>query len=83
MKKAIVQIATAILAHGDDADEALENAQQAYPDLTADDIVPLAGACAGETVCVDVTDACLEAGGDDWEIFDGVCMTYTEQDARL
>jgi hypothetical protein len=80
-KTAIVQISTAVLAYGDDADEALANAQQAYPDLTAEDILPLGQAQAGDCVCVPITGACIEAGGDDWSVHDGVCMTYGEQDA--
>jgi hypothetical protein len=79
MKKAIVQISTAILGIGDNYEEAMEDAQQYCSDLTAADIVPLHNALAGETVCVDITDELAAYGAtDNWDIEDGVAVLVTD-----
>ena len=56
MKKAIVQIATAILGTGNTFDEAMADAQAIHPDLVDSDIVSRRGAQAGDCVCVDMDD---------------------------
>ena len=70
MKKAIVQMSTAIFGVGDTYDEAMVDAQTSYPELTDDDIIyPARRAIAGECVYIDISDELAEyGGGDNWEI---------------
>jgi len=75
MKKAIVQISTAILGIGDTHEDAMDDARRSFPDLTNDDLVPLHNALAGETVSIDISDELAEYGDtDSWGIEDGVAI---------
>ena len=70
MKKAIVQISTAILGIGDNYNEAMRDAQLGTPELTDSDIIAMScAAVAGECVCVDITDELAEdAATDNWDL---------------
>jgi hypothetical protein len=79
MKKAIVQISTAILGIGDNYEEAMEDARSYFSDLTDSDIVSIEEAIAGETVCVDITEELAAYGAtDNWDIEDGVAVLVTD-----
>ncbi len=88
MKKAIVQLSTAILGIGDDYDEAMAAARTGLPELKDSWIEsPARSAIAGECVCIDISDELVEYGAtDNWdvetnELGDLVAVLVTDQEA--
>lgn len=73
-KKAIVQLSTAILGIGATLEEALDDAQR-YTEITREDLVSPRGACAGDCVCVEITDdLAANSSTDYWEVENGVAV---------